>query len=933
MSSKPLSDDTNTPPDTSGGGDVATDTSVPVPVTTEATPAATVDAHDDTAPVPSSTSAKLDSAPAATAAPATAAKNTRNSEEEEEDGAIEMAPLGNKQSKNDNNNSNATAVANTSTALVPGFAAAAPAQVLPDLTIAYCSASVSINVTRASQEVQTVFSPFVNVFSAAYSAITGRGAHSKETFYRVHNATGRIKPGTMTMVLAPPGQGKSSFLRMLAQRLPLDENTPNPNVDSESAHANSVVEDAGACGVRYNGLSAPQAEAQGCSVRRLCHFVEQVDEHLPLLTVRETLDFANRCTSATPSTARVDQVIALLGLEECENTILGNALIRGVSGGQKRRVTVGEMLVGDARAVFLDEYSNGLDTATAEDLTRGLRAWTRATNGSVVTTLQQPTPGLFACYDEIIILNNSEVLYHGPRVDVVPFFASMGFKCPDDVDVCDFVIDCVSQPRTALQRLQLHSKRQRRNKAKAKAKGANTGKYTAAVAAAAAAADGDDDDDDEDKDKGVQSSLGLLAYAPAPCVTSALMVAHYQSTVFYWRQLNDIKPYFTGVAVADTHPSLEHANNNNNRAVVEVNSARAAAAAAAPLGINSLLLPLNEDALSKAHANAATHKPAADADAGEHVFTSLRGAPVSEATKRFSTGYRQPVSSLLGMVLKRQGQIVVRNKGLIMPRLMQAVVMGLINGSLYWQIPPESFFLRTAVLLIAIAQVGFANMVEMPISVQNTRIVYRQSASGFYPPYLYIIAASIMSIPLFAAECLLLASVMYWMSGCYPGGAEFMTFYCLLLVQSFNIAILFRFLASSVKNEAAAQSIAGPIVGICMLLAGFFVNESAMPIFMRWLLWLSPFNWTLRALTNNEFLSARYDDISDTGMRVGNLYLKTLQIRIGYEWIGYAVLFLFGLAFIFIIGHAIISWRPYYEASIGTRYASQHLRYISITIH
>jgi ABC-type multidrug transport system ATPase subunit len=473
-----------------------------------------------------------------------------------------------------------------------------PTSDLPQLTIAYHNASVGLKLSKTASDVKTIVSPLVNL------ARTITGQSESRILWRIRNASGCIKPASMTMILAPPGHGKSSLLRLMCERLEPDTNDTT-------------------AGVRFNGHTVSEAADAGCNVRRLCHIVDQIDEHLPLLTVRETLDFAHQCTSLTQDPKRVPSVIKLLGLEECENTILGNALIRGVSGGQKRRVTVGEMLVGDARAIFLDEYTNGLDTATSEDITRGLRKWARDTNSSVVAAVQQPTPGLFEEFDDVIILNNADVIYHGPREDVVPFFASMGFNCPDDVDVCDFVVDCVSQPRVALQRLQ-HG--ERRAAKIAAAAGTPAPDYSAAR----------------------QSTKGLLALAPSPCVSGQAMLDHYHASPFYHAVLRAVKPYYPSVQLP----------------------AAAVTAAAEPEPAPAPLLP------------------------SEH------------ARAVYAMGYVQPLWTLLSMVAARQAKVFVRNKGMIMPRIFQAILMGLINGSLYYMVPESSFTLRVAILLICVAQTG-----------------------------------------------------------------------------------------------------------------------------------------------------------------------------------------------------------------------------------
>jgi hypothetical protein len=128
-----------------------------------------------------------------------------------------------------------------------------------------------------------------------------------------------------------------------------------------------------------------------------------------------------------------------------------------------------------------------------------------------------------------------------------------------------------------------------------------------------------------------------------------------------------------------------------------------------------------------------------------------------------------------------------------------------------------------------------ANMQEVSTSVAAAKIVYRQCASGMYPPFAYVLTAGFVSVPLFACECALLGLLIYFLSNCYASAGAFFTFAAILLTQCFNIAVWFRFISSAMPSEAAAQSIAGPSTGLFLLLGGFFVQFNAMPV------WCVPF--------------------------------------------------------------------------------------------
>jgi ABC-type multidrug transport system ATPase subunit len=164
--------------------------------------------------------------------------------------------------------------------------------------------------------------------------------------------SGTIPAGRSTLILGAPGSGKSVLLRLLAARLDAD-----------------VAES-----LTYNGLTAAAATAAGVNLRRLIAYAPQEDSHEALLTVRETLTFMHEACAAPPPadaspdvlaahSGKVDAVLKVLGLEECANTIVGNAMIRGVSGGQRKRVTVGEALLSGARVLALDEVCGRVQSA------------------------------------------------------------------------------------------------------------------------------------------------------------------------------------------------------------------------------------------------------------------------------------------------------------------------------------------------------------------------------------------------------------------------------------------------------------------------------------------------------------------------------------------------------------------------------------------
>ncbi|KAG2502266.1 hypothetical protein JM16_009856 [Phytophthora kernoviae] len=222
--------------------------------------------------------------------------------------------------------------------------------------------------------------------------------------------SGVFEPGTITLVLGQPSSGKSSLMKVLSGRFPQGKRV---TVEGD---------------ITYNGV--PQQEIKS-RLPQFVTYVDQHDVHFPTLTVKETLEFAHAFTggellrrgekllvkgSADENLEALemvrtmfqhypDIVIEQLGLQNCQDTILGNAMLRGVSGGERKRVTTGEMEFGMKYMTLMDEISTGLDSATAFDIITTQRSIAKTLGKTVIISLLQPSPEIFALFDNVLILN------------------------------------------------------------------------------------------------------------------------------------------------------------------------------------------------------------------------------------------------------------------------------------------------------------------------------------------------------------------------------------------------------------------------------------------------------------------------------------------------------------------------------------------------
>ena len=209
-----------------------------------------------------------------------------------------------------------------------------------------------------------------------------------ETINILADATGRIAPRKMTLLIGPPGSGKSVLLKALAGRL---RSLGGAKMSGE---------------VYYDGDNIKSGKFL---VGKVADYIEQGDTHEAVLTVAETILFSWQCTTgghhgyarardeASAEILNKDDdnhvqpknVTIVLGLDGCKDTPVGNGMIRGVSGGQKRRVTIGEMVTCPRPIKLMDSISNGLDTATAYDIIRSIKSFSSKVGTTIVISLLQ----------------------------------------------------------------------------------------------------------------------------------------------------------------------------------------------------------------------------------------------------------------------------------------------------------------------------------------------------------------------------------------------------------------------------------------------------------------------------------------------------------------------------------------------------------------
>ncbi|MEQ2199273.1 ATP-binding cassette sub- G member 8 [Xenoophorus captivus] len=177
-------------------------------------------------------------------------------------------------------------------------------------------------------------------------------------------------------------------------------------------------------------------------VKKSIAHVRQNDRLLPHLTVRETLSFVAKLRLPTHFTQaqrdkRVDDVISELRLRQCAHTRVGNDYVRGVSGGERRRVSIAVQLLWNPGILILDEPTSGLDSFTAHNLVITLSRLAKG-NRLILLSVHQPRSDIFQLFDLVVLLSSGSAVYFGAAQDMVPYFTTLGYPCPRYCNPSDF---------------------------------------------------------------------------------------------------------------------------------------------------------------------------------------------------------------------------------------------------------------------------------------------------------------------------------------------------------------------------------------------------------------------------------------------------------------------------------------------------------------
>ncbi|KAG0090811.1 hypothetical protein BGZ92_002152 [Podila epicladia] len=233
-------------------------------------------------------------------------------------------------------------------------------------------------------------------------------------------------PGELTAILGASGAGKTSLISAILKR--------------GSLHLNKSGD------IWFNGSKNPSLR----KINTVCAYVRQEDSFLfTHLTIRETLQYAaalsmNKYLTKSERVAKVEAIMEFMGLLECADVLVGNSESTGISGGQRRRVSIALQLIIEPSCLVLDEPTTGLDAMAALGIVQTLKAIAQ-TGRTVICTIHQPRSAIWNEFDNVVVLMDGGRLgYAGKKSHALSYFAQLGHVPPEYTNFPDFILDTAS---------------------------------------------------------------------------------------------------------------------------------------------------------------------------------------------------------------------------------------------------------------------------------------------------------------------------------------------------------------------------------------------------------------------------------------------------------------------------------------------------------
>ncbi|KAH7884256.1 hypothetical protein F5I97DRAFT_1888019 [Phlebopus sp. FC_14] len=661
---------------------------------------------------------------------------------------------------------------------------------------------------------------------------------------------GIARPGKVTAIMGASGSGKSSLIDILA-------------------HRNKIGSVRGE--ILVNGRECTPGE-----MRRLSGYVDQEDTLMPTLTVYETVLYSAllrlpREMSEEEKVGRVLGTLEELGIGGVGARRVGEGGKRGVSGGEKRRVSVACELVTSPAVLFLDEPTSGLDSYNAQSVIESLSNLARTYNRTVVLTIHQPRSGIVELFDELVVLAKGRCVWAGPMHDsafarpvlgrgtgrglgapdqgeqegeertgeivqkqgVEEWLESIGKGCPPGFNIADYLIDltvnaCIEPVSTD------------------SPSGSNEGASQPSSSTRVASVTSSDE----------ERAL-LLPSSPNADETELTRVSSSSGTSDRSRRLS-----ISSTIKRKTSQVLDVVrggrDNEEDRGVPEK---LAALVAAYESSVTARAMVDEFDAVRRSNARVSSAGSGPSPSNGtispsgaRADMTEMRDA-VAETNMMMKGRRRASWATQFRILSGRAFKNLYRDPALLTAHYVSSVALALICGLFFHNVGNDiaGFQNRLGIFFFTLALFGFSCLSSLGLFANERILFMRERANGYYSSFTYFASKVLFDIlPLRLVPPLLFGGIVYGLVGLVPTVAAFWKFMFTLVLFNLTTASVILLLSIAFESTSVASLVGTLVMLFNLLFTGLLINRETVTPVLQWLHTISFFHAAFEALAVNE---------------------------------------------------------------------------------